>query len=182
MTILSTDDGREETAAQRFDRNTIELLNELRVAGTGIQVMFGFLLIVPFNTGWKRLSSFGRTEYFLTLIYVAIAAVLLLAPSIQHRILFRHGEKRYPVSMANRLAITAMVLLAAGFTGTLILIADVVVGGLSPVAVGVPAAVGIFVVWFGVPIVRLAAEDRDQPGPAAGGENAPVVRDAPRAG
>jgi hypothetical protein len=108
--------------------------------------------------------------------------VLLLAPSIHHRILFRHGQKHCLVSMANRLAIVAMVFLAVGFTGILVLIADLVAGGLGPVAVGVPAAVGIVVVWFGVPLARLAADDRDQPGPAAGRENAPVVRDAPPAG
>ena len=68
-------DGRDETSAERLDRNTMELLNELRVAATGIQVMFGFLLIVPFNVGWRRLSSFGRTEYFVTLICIAVAAV-----------------------------------------------------------------------------------------------------------
>ena len=58
-TTLTGADRRDETAAERLDRNTIELLNELRVAGTGIQVMFAFLLVVPFNVGWRRLSPFG---------------------------------------------------------------------------------------------------------------------------
>jgi hypothetical protein len=181
VTVLSGDDGREETAAQRLDRNTIELLNELRVAGTGIQVLFGFLLIVPFNVGWHRLSSFGRTEYFVTLMCVAIATVLLVAPSIQHRILFRHGEKRYLVSLANRMAILAGVFLAVGFTGILILIADVVVGGSGPVAVGVVAAVGIGVLWFGMPLVRLA-QDRTDPLPAPGDDRSRGAHDAPPAG
>ena len=96
---------RDETAAERLDRNTIELLNELRVAGTGIQVMFGFLLIVPFNTGWRHVSSFGHTVYFVTLLCVAVSGVLLIAPSVHHRILFRHGEKRYLITIANRVAI-----------------------------------------------------------------------------
>jgi Family of unknown function (DUF6328) len=157
-TILTRDDGRDETAAERLDRNTQELLNELRVAGTGIQVMFGFLLIVPFNTGWRHVSSFCRADYFVTLLCVATAAVLLLAPSIHHRILFRHGEKRYLVATANRFAIAAMGFLAAGFTGILILITDVVVGGVGPVLIGLLAAIGIAVLWFGIPLARLIAD------------------------
>ena len=102
---------RDETPLERLDRNTIELLNELRVASTGIQVMFAFLLIVPFNNGFRRVSSFERTDYFVTLLCVAVAAILLMAPSIHHRLLFRHGEKGYLLRVANRLAILAMISL-----------------------------------------------------------------------
>ena len=148
-------DGRDETAAERLDRNTMELLNELRVAGTGIQVMFAFLLVVPFNTGWRHVSAFGRTTYFVTLLCVALAAVLLMAPSIHHRILFRHREKRYLVQTANRLAIAAMVFLAAGFTGILILISDVVVGGAAPWIFGACVAIGLAALWFAWPLSRI---------------------------
>jgi hypothetical protein len=167
-------DGRDETSAEQLDRNTMELLNELRVAATGIQVMFGFLLIVPFNVGWRRLSPFGRTEYFVTLICIAIASVLLIAPSVHYRILFRHGEKRYLVDLANRCAILAMVFLGLAFTGILVLISDVVAGGLGPVIVGVAAAAGIFILWFGVPLVRSAREGpgRNEPKDAPGGSAA----------
>jgi Family of unknown function (DUF6328) len=156
----SADDGRDETAEERLDRNTMELLNELRVAGTGIQVMFAFLLVVPFNTGWRHVSSFGRTEYYVTLLCVAIAAVLLIAPSIHHRILFRHHEKRYLVALANRLAIYAMAFLAAGFTGILVLVSDVVAGGAAPVLAGVISAAGISALWFGIPVARREQEPR----------------------
>ena len=87
-------DDRDETPDEQLDRNTIELLNELRVAGTGIQVMFGFLLVVPFNAGWSKTTSFERTIYFVTLGLVAVAAFLLMAPPVHHRLLFRHHEKR----------------------------------------------------------------------------------------
>ena len=166
-------DGRDETSAERLDRNTMELLNELRVAATGIQVMFGFLLIVPFNVGWRRLSSFGRTEYFVTLICIAVAAVLLIAPSVHHRILFRHGDKGYLVELANRFAILAMVFLGLAFVGILVLISDVVAGGLGPVIVGVVAAAGIVILWFGIPLVRRdrldqgLSESTDAPGGSA---------------
>ncbi|MGB9185578.1 MAG: DUF6328 family protein [Solirubrobacteraceae bacterium] len=143
-----------ETEEEKLDRNTIELLNELRVVATGIQVMFGFLLIVPFNTGFRRVSSFERTDYFVTLLCVAVSAVLLMSPSIHHRILFRHHEKPYLVRVANRLAIMAMIFLAVSLIGILLLVSDVVVGGAAPVAVGAVATVTISVLWFGLPLVR----------------------------
>src|SRR6202012_1929002 len=83
------EEDRDESAEERLDRNTIELRNELRVANTGIQVMFAFLLVVPFQQGWKHVDGFERTVYFVTLLLVALAAFLLMAPSIHHRILFR---------------------------------------------------------------------------------------------
>ena len=150
----SSEDERHETPIERLDRNTMELLNELRVAGTGIQIMFAFLLVAPFNTGFKHVSEFGRIDYFVTLICVAMAAVLLMAPSIHHRILFRQGEKRYLVWMANRLAIAAMVFLTVGFTGILVLLADVVIGGPAPVIMGLLAAATISGLWFLIPLLK----------------------------
>jgi Family of unknown function (DUF6328) len=145
---------RDETPAERLDRNTIELLNELRVAGTGIQVMFAFLLVVPFQTGWQHVDSFERTVYFVTLLIVATSAFLLMAPPVHHRILFRRGEKRFLVRTANDLALAGMSLLALGFVGILVLLSDVVLGGASPVIIGALAAAFLIGVWFVLPIVR----------------------------
>jgi Family of unknown function (DUF6328) len=145
---------RDERPAERLDRNTIELLNELRLAGTGIQVMFAFLLVVPFQHGWSSVDSFERTVYFVTLLFVAVAAFLLMAPPIHHRILFRHGEKRFLITVANYVAIAGMVCLAIGFVGILLLISDVVVGGAAPGAVAGGAAVFIAGLWFVLPLVR----------------------------
>lgn len=145
---------RHETPPERLDRNTIELLNELRIAGTGIQVMFAFLLVVPFNNGWHHVDSFERTVYFVTLLIVATAAFLLMAPPVHHRILFRHGEKRFLIRTANYLAIVGMGLLALGFVGILILLSDVVVGGAAPVIVGALAAAFVGGLWFLLPIIR----------------------------
>lgn len=144
----------QETEAEKLDRNTIELLNELRVVATGIQVMFGFLLIVPFNNAFRRVSSFERTVYFVTLLCVATSAVLLMSPSIHHRILFRHHEKPFLVRVANRLAIAAMIFLAASFTGILLLVSDVVLGGVASVLVGAVSAASIVGLWFGLPLLR----------------------------
>jgi hypothetical protein len=87
---------RNESQPERLDRNTVELLNELRVAGAGIQVMFAFLLVLPFNKGWTRVDSFERTVYFVTLLVVAVAAFLLMAPPIHHRLLFRARDRGCP--------------------------------------------------------------------------------------
>jgi hypothetical protein len=145
---------RDETRPQRLDRNTVELLNELRIAGTGIQVMFAFLLIVPFNTGWTKVDGFERTVYFVTLLIVALAAFLLLAPPIHHRLLFRHGEKPFLIRTGNYMAISGMTCLGLGFVGILVLISDVVVGGAAPAIVGVLAAGTIAVLWFLLPLIR----------------------------
>ena len=145
---------RGETAPQRLDRNTVELLNELRIAGTGIQVLFAFLLIVPFNTGWKTVDSFERVVYFVTLLVVALAAFLILAPPIHHRLLFRHGEKQFLIRVGNYAAIAGMACLAVGFVGILVLISDVVVGGAAPAVVGGLAALVLVGLWFVLPLAR----------------------------
>jgi O-antigen/teichoic acid export membrane protein len=146
---------RDESSLERLDRNELELLNELRVASAGVQVLLGFLLIVPFNNRFTRLSSFERYDYFVTLVCMATAATLLIAPSIQHRVLFRRSQKAFLVAVGNRAAITAMVFMTVGMTGILMLIADVVFGGAVTVVVGVLAAVVVSGVWFGVPLNRL---------------------------
>jgi hypothetical protein len=152
------DDQRDESDAEKLDRNTIELLNEIRVASGGIQFMFGFLLIVPFDSAFRRISTFERTVYFIALICVAISCVLLMAPSIHHRILFRHHEKRFLISVANRMAITGMVFLGVGFTGILIVLSDFVLGGVAPLLVGAGAVATIGGLWFVLPLGRREAE------------------------
>ena len=149
---------RDETGVERLDRNTVELLNELRIAGSGIQVMFAFLLIVPFNAGWTKADGFERTVYFVTLLVVALAAFLLMAPPIHHRLLFRHGEKPYLIRTGNSMAIAGMSCLGLGFIGILVLVSDVVVGGAAPAIVGVLAASVIAGLWFVMPLIRRAEE------------------------
>lgn len=149
---------RDESAPERLDRNTVELLNELRIAGTGIQVMFAFLLVVPFNTGWKHVDGFERTVYFVTLLVVALAAFLLMAPPIHHRLLFRHGEKPFLIRVGNCMAIGGMVCLGFGFVGILVLISDVVVGGAAPAVVGALALALIAGLWFVLPLARREEE------------------------
>jgi cation transport ATPase len=145
---------RDESELERLDRNTVELLNELRVASTGIQVLFAFLLVVPFNAGFSKLTSFDRYCYFVTLLCLAVAATLLIAPSMHHRLLFRQKEKDYLVTVGTRLAIVAGIFLTAGMTGILVLISNFVFGGVTAAVVGVLTAIVVSVLWFGMPLVR----------------------------
>ena len=98
-------DGRSETVHERWDRNLSELTGELRVVVTGVQVLFAFLLVVPFDSRFGSLDSFERATYFATLLLAAGATVCTIAPSAQHRILFRHDDKAYLVHTATRVAV-----------------------------------------------------------------------------
>jgi hypothetical protein len=151
-------DDRDETPGEQLDRNTIELLNELRVAGTGIQVMFAFLLVVPFNAGWSKTSAVERTVYFVTLALVAIATFLLMAPPVHHRLLFRHHEKPYLIALANKLAIAGLAFLALGFTGIMVLLSDYVLGGVAPIIAGALTLAFTGGLWFALPLRRRERE------------------------
>lgn len=145
---------RNETALERLDRNTTELTSELRVAATGIQVLFGFLLIVPFNTGFRHVSSFDRYLYFASLICVAGAAVLLLAPVVHHRLLFQRRQKEYLLRLGTRFAVGALVLLSVGLTGILTLLGNVVFGTAAAAVVGIGAAAVLGGLWFAMPLIQ----------------------------
>ena len=113
--------GRRETDLERLDRNLEEMTGELRVVVTGVQVLFAFLLIVPFNTGFAHVGDFERTVYFVTLVLAALAAVCMIAPSAEHRFLFRHDDKRHIVFNSNRVVIAGLVCLALAMCGCLLL-------------------------------------------------------------
>jgi len=144
----------DERESERLGRNLTDLLNELRVAGTGIQVLFAFLLVVPFNAGWKQASTFDRYVYFTALLCIAIAAVLLIAPSIHHRLLFRQRERAYLVKIGTRLAIVAAAFLSVGLTAILVLISNFVFGTIAAVCVGIAVATVVTTVWFALPLRR----------------------------
>jgi hypothetical protein len=153
---------RDETPLERLDRNTGELLQGLRVAGTGIQVVFAFLLILPFNARFSKLNGFERGVYMVTLICIAIAAVLMIAPSIHHRLLFRRGQKQYLVDTGNRLMIVAGGFMAVGLTGAVLLISDFVLGSAAAVVIAVCAGAMILSVWFALPLNRRRQLDLEQ--------------------
>lgn len=146
----------EESDQQRVNRELIELLNELRVALPGVQVLFAFLLTIPFARGWVTTTRHERDVYAVALAAAMLATVLLMAPSAAHRILFRHHDKERLVRHANRLAIAGMIPLAISLGASLFLVTDYVFNEtLARVAAGVVLGL-IAVLWYGIPIwIRL---------------------------
>jgi Family of unknown function (DUF6328) len=147
---------RDEDEAERLDRELIELLNELRVALPGVQVLFGFMLTVPFSTGWTKVTDTGRLVFFLTFLSTALATALLIAPSAQHRILWRTGDKEALLRRANMLAILGTVFLALSITGAVWVVSDVIYNQ-APTTLVTAAVAGVFAwVWFAAPLIRRA--------------------------
>lgn len=134
------EDGRHETELERADRNLGELLQELRVLTTGVQILLAFLLTVPFSKGFPKLDTGERYLYLAILIFAAAAVGLLIAPTAMHRLLFHLGDKRHLVRVANRMAIGGIACLAVALTGIVSLISGYlfgwVVGGILASATG----------------------------------------------
>src|SRR5829696_1675241 len=116
----------EESQEQRFNRELIELLNELRVALPGVQVLFAFLLIVPFSNGFPKLSTFDREIYFVAFIATAVSTVLLIAPSSYHRLRWRQHDKERMLLISNYLTIGGLSALAVAVTSAVFVITDFV--------------------------------------------------------
>jgi len=153
--------GRDETEEERLDRNLSELLQELRVALPGVQVLFAFLLAVPFQQGFADITDFQRDVYFGTLICTAIAAVMLISPSAYHRVTFRYQQKRKLIFYANQFSIVGLVFLALAMTGAIMLVTDVLFGTTATIVVTGLAAIAFGFFWFALPLqrrLRLAAE------------------------
>jgi hypothetical protein len=150
--------GRDETEQERLDRNLQEFLGELRVALPGVQVLFAFLLVVPFNQRFGEITDFQKTVYFVTLLLTAAASVCLIAPTAQHRIEFRAQHKEQILFMANRLAILGLGFLAIAMTGAILLITDVLYGSTTTLIVTGAVGLAFALLWYLIPMRRLVAE------------------------
>jgi Family of unknown function (DUF6328) len=167
----SVDDGedRRETHLERLDRNLEEMTGELRVVVTGVQVLFAFLLIVPFNTGFAHVGNFERTVYIVTLILAALAAVCTIAPSAEHRFLFRHDDKQRLVFRANQVVIAGLAFLALAMCGCLLLVTTKLFGLTAGVLTASIGALPFALLWFAAPIRRLRTLERRQRRPRSAG-------------
>jgi hypothetical protein len=148
-----------ESEKERLDRNFDELLQGLRVALPGVQVLFAFLLVLPFQQGYLKITEFQETVYFVTLACTAIASACLIAPPVRHRILFRQGVKDWILFNSNRVVTVGFVFLAIAITGAILLISDFIY---DPNTTSVIATIVIALVlawlWFGSPLVERAQE------------------------
>ena len=152
--------GRNETELERCDRNLVELLQEVRVVQTGVQVLFAFLLMAPLTPAFGRLGSVERFEYFTTLALAGAAAILLIAPTAYHRVLFRRGDKAYLVTVANRLTIAGLAAVGMSMVGALVFVTDVLFGGWAGLAAGLIAGAGCVGLWLVLPLARRVSLDR----------------------
>ncbi|HVT00077.1 MAG TPA: DUF6328 family protein [Solirubrobacterales bacterium] len=154
--------GRDETEAERLDRNLGELLQELRVALPGVQVLFAFLLAVPFQQNFSKTSAFDKRAYFATLLLTALSAALLIAPSAYHRLTFRYQQKGRLVFIANRLAIVGLAVLALAMTCAIMLITNVLFGTVATTVVTTTLVLTMFLLLWAVLPLRRRLSYRDE--------------------
>jgi hypothetical protein len=136
------------------DRQMAELLQELRIALPGVQILFAFLLTVPFAQGFTKVTDFQRDLYFATLMATAASTICLIAPSATHRLRFHQRERAYLVESANRLLIAGLVFLAVAIVCAVTLITDYLFGLSSSWIWPVLVALGLIVMWFVRPLIR----------------------------
>jgi membrane-bound acyltransferase YfiQ involved in biofilm formation len=147
---------RSEDEQERLNRQMMELLNELRVAMPGVQVLFGFLLTVPFQQRFQRVNEFQETVYFVTLIAAAIATAFLIAPSAYHRLMLEQHDKPNIIRIGTGQMIAGLCALALAMNGAVLLVTDVLFEA-STVTVTLALLASLYLtLWFGFPLVRRA--------------------------
>jgi Family of unknown function (DUF6328) len=143
-----------ETPEERRNRELIELLNELRVALPGVQVLFAFLLAIPFANGFPKLSELDRDVYFAALVATMLSTALLITPSAYHRFLFRQHDKEQLLETSNRLTIAGLGSLAVAMTCSLFVITDFLFGWVMTGAMTAVTAVILGFFWYALPLRR----------------------------
>jgi hypothetical protein len=155
--LESTDNDKRERSKQeqeRLNRQMMELLNELRVAMPGVQVLFGFLLTVPFQQRFSEATSFQRAVYFVALIAAAVATAFLIAPSAYHRMVFRQGDKPHLIRLGDRQLVVGLIALAVAMNGAVLLVVDFLFGAPTVVVTLVALAALFTTLWFGLGLFR----------------------------
>jgi len=145
-------DGRNEHPLERADRNMIELLQELRVAQTGVQILFAFLLTLSFTERFGSINTFQRWTYVVTLLCSVLTAGLLVAPAAVHRITFARGLKAETVQIGHRLFSLGLAALALTLTGAVLLVLDVAVGRGFAITAAAVVCVMLVALWFVLPL------------------------------
>jgi high-affinity Fe2+/Pb2+ permease len=149
----------DERQPDRLDRELMELLDELRVALPGVQVLFAFLLTVAFSQGFVKMTVLQRNVYFTTFLATASATAFLMAPSAFHRLRWRRQDKERLLTFGNRMAITGISLLAVSICGAVFVISDVLFDPSIAVSIAAAAAALFAGLWFVLPLSRAARKD-----------------------
>lgn len=150
----------EETEQQRLDRQLNQLLNELRVAMPGVQVLFAFLLAVPFQQRFAQVTDFQKNVYFVTLLASAAASALFIAPTAYHRLMFRAHDKPRLVALSSKFALAGLLALAVAINGALLLVTDVLFDGTAVTVTAIVAAAVYTGLWFVLGLVRRLSGER----------------------
>ena len=150
---------KDETKDERLDRELIELLNELRVALPGVQMLFGFLLAVPFTNRFPNITETQRHVYYFTFMATAAATIFLIAPTAYHRLRFRQRDKEALIQTSSRLAIAGTACLATALTAAVYLVTDLLFHT-AATAIAAAATAGLLVwFWYGLPLMRRVREN-----------------------
>jgi hypothetical protein len=149
---------RDESTDERLDRELIELLNELRVALPGVQMLFGFLLAVPFSQRFDSITTTQRNVYYATFMATAAATIFFIAPTAYHRIRFRQHDKEQLIQTSSRLTIVGTACLAAALSGAVYLVTDLLFHT-AATALAAAATAGLLLwLWYGLPLWRRSRE------------------------
>jgi hypothetical protein len=154
MEPADASDPRDESVEERDDRNLAELLQELRVAGLGVQVLFGFLLSLPFTNRFDRLSQGQRELYLGTLVLAAIATALLLGPVAYHRLVFRRGQKERLVRAANVMAVAGLAAVGLAVSAAVLLVTGYVTSALPAALITAFVTCMFGLLWFAFPLAH----------------------------
>src|SRR3954451_12032668 len=125
---MPSDPPENESEAERLNRNFDDLLQELRVSQNGTQILFAFLLTVPFSNGFAKVTDFQQDIYFAALLLAGMSAAMLIAPAVMHRVLFRQHQKKELVVNASRVALGGQALLVFAVSGSVLLVGDYLYG------------------------------------------------------
>jgi sorbitol-specific phosphotransferase system component IIC len=149
-----------ETEKERYERNFADLLQELRVAQTGVQILFAFLLTLPFSVGFERVNQFQKDVYVVALLTAAGSAATLIAPVAYHRVLFQRGRKAELVRSAHRMASLGLAFMLVAMVSAVLLITDFILDRWIAWLLSAVTAVWFVLLWLILPMLR--RDDRDE--------------------
>jgi cation transport ATPase len=144
----------DESRRERVNRELIELLNELRVALPGVQVLFAFLLAVPFSNGYNRITNYQKSVFFATLLLTAVSTACFIVPTAYHRLNFRQREKERILVISNKFAIAGIMTLALSMIGVIVLVTDVLYSTTAATITGLLALAVFGGLWLALPLLR----------------------------